>query len=73
MDLEGRANFWNPFAAGPLQLVLTRRSTMDINLYKRLILLISLAICCIVSISVLRQRNAEWRSKLTQSLPDVAH
>lgn len=52
MDLEVRANFWNPFAAGPLQPRVSATGQQRILFHNiRLILLISLAICCIVSIS----------------------
>ena len=52
-DLEGKANFWSLFASGRLYLVLTLSvDNRSITYNERLILFISLAICCITSIIV---------------------
>jgi hypothetical protein len=48
-DLVGKANFWSPFAFGRLRYVSVPVDNGSITYNKRLILFISLAICCIAS------------------------
>ena len=64
-DLEGRANFWSPFASGRLQLVLAPPVDNGSIIYnERLILFISLAICCIASIVVVSSCNTHSRTRV---------
>ena len=63
-DLEGRANFWSPFASGRLKLVLALLANNgSVVRDERLILFISLAICCIASITVISLYNTLLRMR----------
>ena len=63
-DLEGRANFWTPFAFGRLQFLLAPLVENGITIQdERLILLISLAICCISSITVVSSYDTLLRTR----------
>ena len=63
-DLEGRANFWTPFAFGRLQFLLAPLVDNGITIQdERLILLISLAICCISSITVVSSYDTLLRTR----------
>jgi hypothetical protein len=62
-DLEGRASFWSLFASGRLQPVLVPPIDDGSIIHnERLILFISLAICCIVSIAVISSYNPPLRT-----------
>ena len=57
-DPEGRANFWSPSASGRLKLVLALPVNNGSVIHnERLILFISLAICCMASIVVVSLYN----------------
>jgi hypothetical protein len=63
-DLEGRASFWSLFASGRLQPVLAPPIDNGSRIHnERLILFISLAICCIVSIVVVSSYNTHLRTR----------
>ena len=63
-DLEGRSSFWSPFASGLLQFVLVPLVDNGIIIHnERLILLISLAICCIASIVVVSLYSTLLRTR----------